>query len=317
MNQARLVTGRRFSRNTWGPKLLAALVFLVLLPYGLGNGCAPREATPEVPIVLVTIPPLEFFVRQLAGNAVEVRCLLPPGADPHGYEPGVSQLRALESASLIVTVGHPALSFERAIIDRLPGAAASNVVVGFAGALDTPDPHVWLSPDRCRTLSRNLSERLSATWPSLAPTISERADSLDGAITRLDHRIRSVLSQDQGGAFLVVHDAWGPFADAYGLEQIAIEEDGHEPGPERIAAILSRARATHLGAVFVEPQFSRQSAELIASEIGAEVVVLDPLSTDWSDNLIKAAEAIAAAGTTPAPTATPQNGTTDPKSGTL
>jgi len=81
--------------------------------------------------------------------------------------------------------------------------------------------------------------------------------------------------------FLVFHPAFGYFASAYGLRQVAIEEEGKAPGPARLAAVIEAAKADGIKVVFVEPQFSSSAARTIASAIGGEVVVIDPLAADW------------------------------------
>jgi zinc transport system substrate-binding protein len=112
-------------------------------------------------------------------------------------------------------------------------------------------------------------------------------------VTALDREIREILGPAPGRVLLVYHDAWGSFARTYGIRQIAIEQEGHEPGPDRIAQVIEEARSLGIRSIFVEPQSSRRSAEMVASEIGAEVITLDPLARDWHDNLLRVARAVA------------------------
>jgi zinc transport system substrate-binding protein len=253
-------------------------------------GCAESTPSSSQPLVLVTIEPLQYFVRGVGGDAVRVETLLPPGANPHAYEPGIAQLRSLDEAALLVTVGHPGLAFERAILERLPETAS--IVAGFAGIQTGLDPHLWLSPPNARVLVRNLVRALGEALPEQAHTIERRGDSLITEIDNLDKELRSILAISDR-TFYVFHDSWGSFAGAYGLEQIAIEQEGHEPGPERIATIIEAARRDSVRSIFTEPQVSGQSAALVAEEVGADLVVIDPLAGDWSDNLIRVATAIA------------------------
>jgi zinc transport system substrate-binding protein len=256
--------------------------------------CGSRTESVSESLVLVTIQPLAYFVEGVAGEAVRVETLLPPGANPHSFEPGIAELRSLEEASLLVTVGHPGLGFEQAILSRLPRSGRLVVVDGFQGVAPGPDPHLWLSPPETKVLVRNLTAALTAQMPERADLFSSRSDSLMAHIDRIDKQLRTILTIPNR-TFYVFHDSWGIFARTYGLEQVAIEQEGHEPGPDWIATVIARARADSVRSIFIEPQMSRQSAELVASEVGARVGVLDPLAYDWSDNLIKAASAIAEA----------------------
>jgi zinc transport system substrate-binding protein len=131
-----------------------------------------------------------------------------------------------------------------------------------------------LFPDRGELLASNLSRF--------------RAD-----VASLDEEIRSLLEGKRGRAFLVFHPAWGYFAEAYGLEQIAIETDHREPDPRRLGELIQRARAERIGTIFVQPQFDTASAEMIAQEIGARIEPIDPLAYDWDENLRRVARLLA------------------------
>ncbi len=80
---------------------------------------------------------------------------------------------------------------------------------------------------------------------------------------------------------MVFHPAWGYFADEFDLVQVPIEIAGSEPSPREMALLMDHAGEEGIGVVFVSPQFSTSSAETIAQELGASVVVIDPLAADW------------------------------------
>jgi zinc transport system substrate-binding protein len=94
-----------------------------------------------------------------------------------------------------------------------------------------------------------------------------------------------------GRRFYVFHPAWGSFAAEYDLDQVSIEVDNKEPDPRQLATLIQRAREEKARVIFAQPQFSKRSAELLAAEIGARVVVVDPLAHDWETNLRQAAAA--------------------------
>jgi zinc transport system substrate-binding protein len=93
----------------------------------------------------------------------------------------------------------------------------------------------------------------------------------------------------------VFHPAWGYLAAGLGLEQVAVEQEGKEPSPAELAALVDRARADRVRVVFVQPQGSPDAALVFAREVGARVEVIDPLARDWPDNLRRVAEALAGA----------------------
>jgi zinc transport system substrate-binding protein len=89
---------------------------------------------------------------------------------------------------------------------------------------------------------------------------------------------------------MVFHPAWGYFAHAYGLKQVPIEIEGKEPKPAQLKELIQHTRKNDIKAVFVQPQFSTKSAELVAREIGGQVAFADPLAEDWIANLRQAAD---------------------------
>ena len=99
----------------------------------------------------------------------------------------------------------------------------------------------------------------------------------------------------RGAAFLVFHPAWGYLAREYGLEEVAIESDGKEPKASEMAETITEAKKRGVKVVFISPQFSGRSAEIIARGIGASVRTVNPLSEEWEENLRAAVRAIAEA----------------------
>jgi zinc transport system substrate-binding protein len=91
---------------------------------------------------------------------------------------------------------------------------------------------------------------------------------------------------------MVFHPSWGYFARDYGLHQVPVEIEGKTPKPAQLKRLIEHARKRDIRLIFVQPQFSRKSAELIARAIGARIIEADPLAADWEQNLRRSAEAI-------------------------
>lgn len=272
-----------------------ARVALLALCFGLHliSGCAERVASEkDRPIVAVSVPPQAYFVERLANDWVRTEVMIPPGGNPHTHEPAISQVRAVGDAILFVMVGHPSFPFERRWLDRLVSQDRGIRIVDCFEGLEQRqgDPHVWLSPSAARTFVPKIAAALVDLLPDHREDIAKREKEFLAEIDRLDTDIRATLA-GAGKRFYVFHPAWGYFAYDYGLEQIPIETDNKEPDPHQLAALIRRAREDEARVVFVQPQFSKRSAELIADEIGARIVVVDPLARDWEANLRQAAAA--------------------------
>lgn len=258
---------------------------------GTGGG-----AVPGAPLqVAVSVPPQAFFVERLGGEHVRVEVMVPPGTSPDSYEPTPQQVLALARARLYVAVGHPGFTFETAHLGRLladrPALPVVDMAEGIAFLpLEEPghggsDPHVWVAPATVRVAAANIARGLAAADPAHAAVYRENLNRFEGEIEALDRFIHSRLDGLPHRRFWVYHPAWGYFAAEYGLEQVALEEEGKEAGPARLVGLVEQARREGVRTLFVQQGFSDKSARLIAGEIGARLVVLDPLAYDWLDNL--------------------------------
>jgi zinc transport system substrate-binding protein len=235
--------------------------------------------------VVASLVPLGYFVDRLARDSVKTEILIPPGASPHTHEPGMLEIRELENASLFIQVGHPKLPFEQVWRERLVAARPNlRVVDGFAGVRRSDeDPHVWLSPRAARRLVENIAPVLRELLPAERAAITRRQSEVLADIDRVDGELRAALSGLESRRFLVFHPDWGYFAEEYGLEQVDIEQQARDP--RSLSLVTERARADGVRVIFVSPQMSRQSAELVARDIGARVEVIDPLAYDWVENM--------------------------------
>jgi zinc transport system substrate-binding protein len=101
----------------------------------------------------------------------------------------------------------------------------------------------------------------------------------------LDTDITESLSGFDGRNFMVFHPSWGYFARDYDLTMIAVEIEGKEPSAGDMARLVETAKENNIKIIFVQPQFSTKSAEVIAKEIGGSVVAVDPLPQDYITNL--------------------------------
>jgi len=101
----------------------------------------------------------------------------------------------------------------------------------------------------------------------------------------LDADLKSLFAGSQGTRFMVFHPSWGYFAQAYGLVQVPIEIEGKDPKPAQLQELIHQAKDHGIKVIFVQPQFSAKSAEMVSREIGAQVVAADPLAGNWAENL--------------------------------
>ncbi len=294
-------------------RFMPVLTFLMIASAAFG--AADRDAATR-PLVLVSIPPQAWLVERLADDRVSVLELVPPGASPHAYDPTPRQLAAAAEAALWFTVG---ATMEQALQPRLQRMLPDLRVVPTADeAVGSPadphdgdgghvgadghghdphehDPHVWLDPVMATEAAARMAAALARLDPAGAPVYAERLVALRRELADLDRELAATLAPVRGGELLVMHPAFGWFAERYGLTQTAVEQGGLSPSPRHLAALLERARARGVHTLFLQPQTSPDQARAVAREAGLAVGVLDPLARDYATNLRLMAAAMLAA----------------------
>lgn len=285
--------------------LIRACLFLFVLFFS-----APVLAA-EKYIVFVSIEPQKYFVQEIGKDLIEVMVMVQPGASPATYEPKTSQIAALSKASLYFSIGVP---FENTWLKKI---SASNPDIRIihtdqgirkipmatfnenadAGLKDHEDhghdgldPHIWLSPELVKIQAEIILEALEKIDPLHQAVYEKNFHNFITRIERLDEKLRYLFKSKQGLRFMVFHPSWGYFANTYGLEQIPIEIEGKSPKPAQLNRLIRYARNNKINIIFVQPQFSTKSAELIAREIKGHIVFADPLSGDWMINMQNVAQ---------------------------
>jgi len=180
--------------------------------------------------------------------------------------------------------------------DHKPHAAAHEGHGHEGCSHDSMDPHIWLDPIRVRTIAKNICKGLTKADPQHKATYEANLAAFMKEIDTTHEAITKILASRPADRrnFMVFHPSWGYFADRYDLTQLPIEAEGKEPSPKDMVKIIKHARENGISVIFVQPQFSERSAKIIAGELNAKVVPLDPLAEDWSDNLLKAARSFKA-----------------------
>ena len=157
------------------------------------------------------------------------------------------------------------------------------------------DPHIWLSPPLVMIQARTILVALQKVDPVHRSDYEANYKAFISEISELDAELRNIFSGKHGLQFMVFHPAWGYFADTYGLKQIPVEIEGKNPKPAQLKELIEYANQNDINVIFVQPQFSAKSAEVIARGIGGQVVFADPLAEEWAANLRKVAREIKAA----------------------
>jgi len=158
---------------------------------------------------------------------------------------------------------------------------------------DGKDPHIWTSPSNVKIIANNIYNELSKIDSKNKSYYKTKLIAFLKEIEQTDLTIKSLLKNTpKNSKFMVFHPSWGYFAKDYNLEQFAIESGGKNPKPKQIAHLIEEAKEEKVHAIFTAPEFSTNTANQIAKEVGVPVVKVSPLNPKWSQNLIGLAKAI-------------------------
>lgn len=272
--------------------------------------------------VFVSILPQAYFAERVGGDAVRVNVLVQPGENPATYSPTPRQMANLSRTDVYFRIGVP---FEKGLVPKIQSSLpdlrivdtrrgitlrrmethlAEIVTLGREtghghdhnhSAEEGDDPHIWLDPRRVKQQAATIRDTLAELRPAQQDVFAENYRAFAGELDDLHARLTRVLAPVRGEEIFVFHPAYGYFAEAYGLQQVAVEMGGKEPGARHLGRFIELARERGVKVVFVQPQFSRQAAESIARAIGGAVVPLDPLAQDYLANMDRMAQEVSRA----------------------
>jgi len=280
-------------RKSIGVALLLAAILLsgCISQNGQDSGSASGKIK-----VAATIAPLGEFVKAVGGDRVTVTVIVPPAAEPHTFEPTPSQMVELAGADLFVKNGAGLEFWLDRILQANAGAAVVDTSQGIALLNESQgeiDPHIWLSLRNAAVQVKDICSGLSRIDPQNKEFYIKNRDDYLQRLADLDSQLNSTFAGKKSRIFIVHHPAWTYFASDYNLTQVALMQEEKEPGPRYLAEVISLARQNNITTIFVEPQFNPKSAEVIAREMNASVVTLDPLAANYLESMERAGQQIA------------------------
>ncbi len=263
---------------------------------------APAQAEQKIN-VFVSIAPQQHFVEQVGGDRVAVSVMVGPGQSPELYEPTPRQMARLAGADLYFSIGMP---FESSWLPEIRKNNPALKIVACCAELarlaghehhghehgghdsehgNSMDPHVWTDPNNVMVIAGLIEAALASHDKANAEAYRQAARAFNKQLQALDRLIAEKTAALKNRQLIVAHPSWGYFAERYGLSQISIEQDGKEIQGRSLAELIKFARQRNIRAVFTQPQFNDRAARVIAAEIGAKVIELDPLTADYIEDM--------------------------------
>ncbi|MHC1692276.1 MAG: metal ABC transporter solute-binding protein, Zn/Mn family [Sphaerochaetaceae bacterium] len=296
--------------------IMLALVFvcITMLLSAMGNIESTTES--ERLQVAVSILPQKYFVERIAGDLVDTAVLVGVGQSPHDYQPTPNQMAQLAMAKVWFLSN---TDFENSLKDKVaalyPGLRIVDGTEGVVfrtleehhheGELAEENPvesveaegieidrHTWLGRQPSKILASHIKDTLVGFMPGQKALLEENYGSLVADIDAVFNGLTQKLVILKGRTVFVYHPSFGYFLDEFGINQESVETGGKEPTAKALSLLIEEARADHAAAIFVQAQFSTSAAKTVADAVGAQVVALDPLASDWLENIQAMGEAL-------------------------
>ena len=244
--------------------------------------------------VIASFYPLYEFTKQVGKEKVEVLLLVPPGVEPHDWEPTITDLQKMLQSNLIVING---IGFEN-WVDDIDTVNSKVMVVDTSEGISLisdsffqkdenkhhddyslADPHIWLNPLMAKIQVSNIADALIQIDPNNKIFYQENTKSYISKLEQLDEKIKNELSTCKKD-FIAFHKAFSYFAIQYELNQHTIINSNNpniEPTSKTLEEIINIAKNSGINVIFTEDAVNARTSEVIATEIGARVLVLSTM----------------------------------------
>jgi zinc transport system substrate-binding protein len=285
-------------------------VLSLVLP-GCNKGGDFRRSDGRISVV-TTLFPIYDFARQIGGQKANVTLLLPPGVEPHNFDPKPRDILTINRAALFVYTGDFMEPWARGLIDGIRKDVL--VVDSSAGVLllkeikgshdhgnpkgtdketshDEPtDPHIWLDLANAQKMVDNILAGFVKTDPHNAGFYEKNATAYKAKLEELDRQFADGLKTCATRLFVHGgHYAFNYMARRYNLNYVSVYgySPNAEPSPRHLADIVRTMRENKVKTVFYEELIQPRVAETVARETGARLLPLNGGHNVTKDQLEK------------------------------
>jgi zinc/manganese transport system substrate-binding protein len=272
--------------------------------------------------VVATLPDLAVVAMQVGGPFINLNTLANPSEDPHFVDPKPSFAKLLNKADLLIEGGAdlevgwlPPLVQNARNPKILPGQPGRFVASEGVPLKDRPtgpvdrsqgdvhpngNPHYLMDPSNAPIVAKNLAERLAKLDPDNAQMYKQNAEAFREEILARTEIWKQMMEPFKGAKVITYHRSFNYFLDRFGLELFDTLEPkpGIEPSPSHIADLIKKGKEAGIKYILIEDNRPKKTADKVASEIGAKVVVLRHMPdttkqaryTSWIRGMVEAME---------------------------
>lgn len=283
-------------------RIIFAVATLALTIIVVSSRIPNNMESPRKLQIVTTIFPLYDFTRSVGRDKVNVSLLIPPGTEIHNFEPKPSDILKIQRADIFVYTG---TSMEPWVEDIMGGISGSkmrvvDVSIGITMSPDIAheedvsdkqmDPHIWLDFENDRKIVQIISQSLAEKDPPSAQSYTKNASELRDKLAHLDTRYKRTLSHCRTNHIVYGgHYAFGYMARRYSLTYTAVQgfSPDSQPTPQDLIRLVNEIKDNDIQYVFYEELTSPKIAETLASETGAELLLLNTAHNISKEDLTK------------------------------
>lgn len=265
-------------------KLICLIMAFSMIFIIAGCGSNQPQNNKKLSIVAVSFPEYDF-ARAVAGDLADIKMLIPPAGETHGYEPTVSDIKAVSNCDLFIYTGGESTSWTENLLNSANNkdlkTLAMTDFVELKNTKDethhkfTVDEHVWTTPENAVLIVNAITDILSEIDPQNKETFEKNSKAYCEKLNELDLDIKAITENTDKNT-LVFGDRFPLtyFAEAYSLEYLSAfsgcSEDT-EASARTIAQLIDYVKQNNIPVVFINELSNTEIAKQIAEETGAEV----------------------------------------------
>jgi zinc transport system substrate-binding protein len=282
-------------------KLVFRLTLLALL---ILSGCVQQTVRQEEgengkdkPLIYTSIYPIYDFANNVGKDKISLKMMIPPGSEPHDWEPTAKMMTELEKADVFIYNGAGMEPWAEKMIGAVNNKKL--IVVEASNGIDLLksgqcehegeeyDPHVWLDPNNAIKQTENIKNALIQVDPDNKEFYELNCREYVDKLLDLDREIEQVVEKLKYKELVVTHAAFGYFTNRYGLKQIAVKglTPQEEPSAAKLTEIAKLLKEKELKYVYLETLSDPRLSEVLAREVGAKTALLNPIGGVTSEDI--------------------------------
>lgn len=277
--------------------VLLGLIGSMIIGCGESNDKNAVKNGETKPSITVSIFPLKEFAEEIAGDKVDINCLVPNNMEPHDYEPKTKDFEKLINSDVFIYNGLGLEEWVEKVNEVIKNEDV--LIVDSSKNVDSItiedenheeehdhehgaiDPHSWLSLKEAQVQSEAIKDTLIEIDPENKAYYEQNYNEFKQKLDDLYNKYNEKFQTLQNKNFITGHAAFGYLCRDFGLEQKSVENvfgEG-EPTPKQLENLVNFCKENNITTIFSESLASPKVSETLAAEVGAKVIPIYTLES--------------------------------------